>query len=318
VSDLAPSVRRQLDPFVNGYCAEVAIAPVGIALAGALFVALGFVLQQHVAAQEPPDERLSFRLLTRLVQRPIWLCGMGSLIVGQLLGATALSRGSLALVIPVMATNLVFALPLAAVWHRRRLAKREWVGAVAVIGGLALFIAAGDPYGGHSQKLPWPNWVVAVGSIVIVAGVLAYTSRRTSTAKQATLLALGAGVLYGLQDALTQRMLASLEQGFVDLFTTWPVYGVVTVAVVALLLGQSAFEAAPLPASLPAMTVAEPITAIAFGVGVYAAHLNLGWPSLILEILGLTSMAGGVQLIVRSPLITPAAEAETGEWYDAA
>lgn len=296
----------------------MAIAPIALAVAGALFIAFGFVLQQHAAAQEPPDERLSWRLLVHLVRRPLWLGGMGSLIAGQLLGATALSQGSIALVVPITATNLVFALPLSALWHRRRLGRREWTGIVVVLAGLTTFIAAGDPYGGHTQRLPWPNWVIATGSILLAVGAVVSIARRTCAAKQATLLALGAGILYGLQDALTQRMLGSLDHGFAALFVNWPLFAVVAVAVVALLLGQSAFEEAPLAASLPSMTVGEPVTAIAFGVGVYGAHLNRGWLFLTLEILGFAGMAAGVQLIARSPLITRTADARSHEYPEAA
>ena len=277
---------------------------IGIALGSALGLAGGFVIQQHAAAEEPPDERLSIRLLLHLVRRPIWLGGIGVMVIGQILGAVALGEGSIALVEPVMAMNLLFALPLSALWYRQRLGVREWAGAIALIGGLVAFIAAGDPHGGNPLQLAWPKWVLSTTTIVAVALILVAVARRYTSDMQATLLATSAGVLYGLQDALTQRTIDGFSHGIGSLLVTWPAYALVAVAVVALLIGQSSFEAASLAASLPAITVAEPVTGIAFGVGAYGAHLRLGAVPLAFEILGFGAMIAGVILVARSPLVT--------------
>ena len=283
------------------------IATIGLSLGAALFLAVGFVVQQHAAAEEPASERLSFRLLVKLVQRPLWLGGVAAQAAGQLLGAAALGSGPLGLVEPVMATNLLFALPLASAWNRRRFGAREWLGAAALIAGLAVFIGVGDPHGGTTAHLPWPNWVLSGGVIVVlVAGVVAVGRRRPAT-QQATILAAGAGMLYGLQDALTQRTMAVLGHGFVAVVVSWPAFALVAVAIVGMLLAQSAFEAAPLSASLPAITAVEPITGIAFGIGVYREYLDLtGW-ALGVELVGLAVAILGVYLVAASPLVTGAA-----------
>lgn len=275
-----------------------------IGLGAALFLAVGFVVQQHAAFQQPTEERLSFRLLLALVRQPLWLAGIAAMVAGQLLGAAALGEGSLALVEPIMAANLLFALPLAAVWRRQRLGRREWAGAVSLLVGLSAFVATGDPHGGHSTRLPWPNWIISGGTIVAVAAALVASGRKLPAAKQATVWGAAAGILYGLQDALTQRTLASFSHGLVSAFVSWPVFTLLVVALMALLVGQSSFETAPLAASLPAITVAEPLTGIAFGVGVYREHLALGWPSLTIEIMAIVAMIVGVVAVARSPLVS--------------
>ncbi len=285
---------------------------IAFAVGAAVFLAVGFVVQQHAAAEQPPTDILSFRLLAHLVRRPLWLGGIAAMIVGQLLGATALDHGDIALVDPIMASNLLFALPLAAVWRRRRLGLREWLGAVTLIVGLAVFILAGDPSGGSPSHLPWANWVIAGGSVTLIAAALVAVAKRLEASREATLLATAAGLLYGLQDALTQRTLAGFHGGFVLILTSWPAYTLLTVAVVALLLGQSAFEAAPLPASLPAITVAEPLAGIAFGAGVFGEHLSLGGPLLAAELAGVALMITGVVMLARSPVVTGAVVGDAG------
>ncbi|MGH8981477.1 MAG: DMT family transporter [Acidimicrobiales bacterium] len=288
---------------------------VALSLGAALFLAVGFVVQQHAAAEEPPGVRLSFRLLLHLVRRPLWLGGVAAQVSGQVLGAIALGSGALGLVEPVMAVNLLFALPLAASWNRRRIGRREWVGAAALLAGLAVFIAIGNPHGGHTAHLPWPNWVLSGGSILVLTGIVVTIGRRRPASQQATMLALGAGMLFGLQDALTQRAMAVLGHGFMAVVVGWPAFTLVAVAIFGMLLSQSAFEAAPLDASLPAMTALEPITGIAFGVGVYHESLNTNGGDLFGEIFGLAIAVVGVYLVASSPIVTalPAVSPPTDE-----
>jgi drug/metabolite transporter (DMT)-like permease len=280
------------------------ILAVALSLGAAVLLAVGFVVQQRAAAREPESERLSFRLLFQLVQRPLWLGGLAAQVGGQVLGAVALGTGSLGLVEPVMAANLLFALPLSAAWSRRRLGRREWAGAAALLAGLAAFIGAGDPRGGAPSHLPWPNWVLSGGTIAALVALFVAFARRRENSEQATILAAAAGMLYGLQDALTQRTMAVLGNGPMAVLVAWPAFALVAVAIVGMLLAQSAFEAAPLAASLPAITALEPITGIAFGVGAYHEYLDLSGGNLVVEIVGLLVAIVGVYLVAASPLVT--------------
>ena len=51
-------------------------------LVAAVLLGIGFVLQQHVAGQEPESRFLSLRLLTDLLRKPRWLCGIGCMVAG--------------------------------------------------------------------------------------------------------------------------------------------------------------------------------------------------------------------------------------------
>lgn len=277
---------------------------IATALGAALLLGLGFVLQQHAAEEMPPQERLSFRLLAHLVRRPVWLLGIVFMVAGQLLGATALSTGGLALVEPIMAANLLFALPISAVWHRCRIGRREWMAACALLVGLTLFVALGDPRGGAAARAPWTSLLTATLAVVAAGGMLVYMGRRLHRKREPSLLASAAGVGYGLQDALTRRTEVGMEHGITAAITAWPVFVLVAVAIVAIMLNQSAFEAGPLPLSLPPVTVAEPLTGVALGVGVYGEHLDVSWIALGGEAAGLILMVLGVVHLARSPIVS--------------
>ncbi|MGH9128992.1 MAG: DMT family transporter [Acidimicrobiales bacterium] len=274
-------------------------------LCAAFLLGLGFVIQQHAAARAPAEERLSLRLLVDLAQRPVWLAGIGVMVVGQVFGAYALGNGRLTVVEPLLAASLLFALPMAAVWSRQRLGRREWAGAVTLMGGLAMFmVAAGPQQVNRTTAVSHESWLVAGLTIVAVVMVVVWFAKRTDVAEEATLLALGAGTLYGLQDALTQRSIALFPRGIEVVVSSWQPWALLAVAVVGLLLAQSAFEAAPLAASLPAITIAEPLTGIGLGAGLFSQEVRLSGISLGFELAGVVLMVVGVLAVARSPVVT--------------
>jgi drug/metabolite transporter (DMT)-like permease len=271
-----------------------------IILAAAFLLGLGFVLQQRAAQEAPPDEVLSYRLLLDLVRKPVWLAGIGSMVSGQVLGAVALGKADITLVEPLLTANLLFALALARLLSAQALGRREWIGAIVLIVGISIFELAGDPRAGSTSLRTAQGWLVVAG-IAGLAATLVAVGRRRPPAEKATLLAAAAGALFGLQDGFTRRTVTSLGKGVVPLLTSWQIYAVVCVAIVGLLLAQSAFEAAPLRASLPAMTVAEPLCGMAFGVGAFGEVVRVAPVWLGLESAGLLAMVSGVIVLARSP-----------------
>ncbi len=282
---------------------------IALGLGAALWLGGGFVLQQHVAATLPWSDVLSPRLLLDLVRKPLWVAGIVVMVIGQLLGAAALGQGSLALVEPLLAANLLFALSVSALWRRHRLGAREWGGALLLIAGLAGFLLAADPGDGPGGRVHWYGWVVAAGSILVLVVFLVFLARRTDLAGEGTLLGAAAGVLFGLQDALTSRAVPLIGHGPLGLLTSWQPYAVLGVALVGLVLGQSAFRAAPLTASLPGLTVAEPLTGIALGAVLFSEPLRLSAPAVLAEVAAFVAIAFGVVLLTRSPLIAGPAPA---------
>jgi hypothetical protein len=283
---------------------------IALGLAAAVLLGLGFVLQQKAARQAPPDDSLSLRLFADLIGKPVWVAGIVAMVSGQVLGALALGGGDghVSLVEPLLTTNLLFALGLARSLSDQQLTWREWGGAVVLIAGIAAFILAAHPStgwgasGGMSESSRSGIFVVIIA--VLVAATVSAGGKATG-ATRAGLLASGAGLLFGLQDGFTRAAMLVLSTGVLPLLESWLPYGVIAVAVTGLLLAQSAFEAAPLRASLPAITAAEPVVGIAYGIGVFGERVRTapGW--LALEATGLLAMIVGVVLLTRSPMLAP-------------
>jgi hypothetical protein len=116
------------------------------------------------------------------------------------------------------------------------------------------------------------------------------------------LLGLAAGLLYGVQDALTrvsgQRLTAG---GWAEFITGWQPYGVLVLGVTGLILVQSAFETAPLRMSLPALTAAQPLAGILCGVGFLGDQLRTDTGALAWQAAGLAAIVFGIVLLGLHP-----------------
>ena len=118
---------------------------------------------------------------------------------------------------------------------------------------------------------------------------------------RATLTGVGAGLVFGIQDALTRQTLTGLQgNSWTVLFTTWSAYALVGAGIAGIWLMQNAFSAAPLHASLPAIAAGEPLAGIALGIVVFGDRVQLRPSLLAIEAAGIALMIVGVIAVARS------------------
>jgi drug/metabolite transporter (DMT)-like permease len=146
---------------------------VALALAASVCFAVAAVTQQRAAARLPSQRAFDPAVLLRLIRRPAWLAGLAAVIAGFVLQAAALGLGRLVVIEPVLATSLLFALALAARRDRRRLRRTEWAAALAVVAGLAVFLAAGQPAGGQRTVGAAALGLTAAAAAVLVGACTA-------------------------------------------------------------------------------------------------------------------------------------------------
>jgi len=274
-----------------------------LAFAASLCFAAAYVLQYHEAHEAPRGLFLSPRLLVELAHHRIWVGGIAAMLVGDILQAVALGNGSLAVVEPVLTTSLLFALPLSAAWRRERLRRSEWVGAVMVSAGLGLVLGIGSPTVGNAD-MPAYQWLLVTLTSWGLANLLVAAGQRSPwPSYRAALIGAGAGVLFGLQDALTRYCLHWMGKDFGHLVLSWQPYVLLVTAVYGLTLAQSAYEAGSLSASLPTMAIGEPVIGILIGLLALGERLDTSVVSLVFEATGAAIMVWGAWLLARSPLV---------------
>jgi hypothetical protein len=275
---------------------------VPLALLAALLSAAAWVLQYHEAHEAPKRLFLSPRLLLELAHHRIWVAGLVAMVLGGLVQAAALGSGSLAVVEPLLATSLVFALWLSAMWQRQRLSVSELAAALMVSGGLAVLLVVGSPTRGKST-MSTLAWALTTSSAWAIATLLVVVGRRREGPPQAALIAGAAGVLFGLQDALTRFCLDHVDHGVLTLATRWQPYVLVVTAIYGLTLIQSSYEAGSLEAALPSLAIGEPVAGMLIGLVAFDEHLRTSGLAPLIEAGAAAVMIVGCVLLSRSPLV---------------
>jgi drug/metabolite transporter (DMT)-like permease len=269
------------------------------ALGSALMYALASVLQQRSAAAQPADQALRLSLLARLLRTPLWLLGLACDVMGYVLQFIALGHGPIVVVQPLLVCGLLFALPLGAAWAGRKLRRLDWIAALLVCAGLAVFLLVASPQPGHDDVGPIV-WVALLGgSAGVVLGLIA-SSRGRPAWQRAVLLSGAAGVIYGVTAALTKTSSHLLDGGIVALLGHWQPYALLIAGVAGMVIGQSAFQAGSLDASLPTMSVVDPIVSIVIGALAFGESIAAGPGELLLEVIALVGMSAGIVLLARS------------------
>jgi drug/metabolite transporter (DMT)-like permease len=275
-----------------------------ITLVAALLLGVGFVLQQQSAETAPQSHFLSFRLFGDLFRKRKWLAGIGCMILGQILAAWSIGHLALSVVEPLLTTNLLVALILAVPLSHQAVRVTEVAGALLLIAGETILSLArsiepiGQSFGSFSH---WPAAAVIAG----IAFIAVQAGRRRSGRHRATLTGLGAGLVFGIQDALTRQTLQILQHhGMSGLLHSWSAYCLVATGAVGILLMQSAFNAGPLHSSLPTITAGEPVAGILLGIVVFGDRISLSPASLAMHAGGLAALVLGVILVARAPALS--------------
>ncbi|MFB8275887.1 DMT family transporter [Nocardia colli] len=240
------------------------VGAIACALLAALFFAVAAVAQQRAAAAVPEGDSL----VRALLRNPRWWAGIVGDAGGYAMQVAALALGAVLLVQPILVSALVFALPLAARLNGRRIAARTWATALALVAALVCFLVVGNPSEGNTNA-PLDDWLLPL--IVLVALIAAATIIGGSSAdpgRRALLLGAASGSLYGLAAALTSYVTSLFEHGIGHVLGSWQTWALVAAGITGVYLQQRAFQAGPLSASLPAVTIAEPLAAAFIGVTV--------------------------------------------------
>jgi drug/metabolite transporter (DMT)-like permease len=277
---------------------------VALTLVAAMLLGAGWVLQQHAAEQAPNAYFLRLRLIADLVHRPRWLLGLAVMISGQLLSAWSVGHLDLTLYEPLLATSLIFALALAVPLSHQRLRATEMIGAIILAGGVAALSVARSPGTPSASFGSFSDWPAAAG-IAVVAYCFIHAGHLRQGQARATLTGIGTGLVMGISDALTRRTVQILDAHSVTgLLTAWPPYCLLAAALIGMWLMQNSFNAAPLHASLPGVTAAEPVSGILLGVVVFGDVIRISPGMLAVQAVGIVALVVGVIMVARAPVLS--------------
>ena len=288
---------------------------VSLALVAALLFAFGTVLQQKEAQEVSDDDALKAGFLLRLARRPVWLAGMAADGVGYGAQAAALGIGRIVVVQPLLATTVVFALPLGARILGQPIRRREVLAALAVTVGLGVFLVVADPQGGREDATT-AAWFASFGVAAAVCVPLVLAGRRASTpAMKATLLGIATGVLWGLSAGLTKAVVEDLDEGVVSLLGDWHLYALAVVGWTSLTLAQASLQAGALAPAVATQAALDPIASVLIGTLAFEETIHHGALGIAGSLLGFAAMVGGIVVLASaqsSEPVEPSAAAAPG------
>jgi drug/metabolite transporter (DMT)-like permease len=264
-----------------------------LAFASAAVFALGIVLQQRVVMDAPEAKEASAGILFKLIQHPVWLAGIASYGIAFGLQAAALGDGRLAVVQPILATQIVFALPLG-VWLASQKITRTDIGAAIVVTvSLALFLVLADPAGGRDDA-PVGEWIVG-GAVLLglVAGLVVAGLTRAG-ALRAALLGTASGLLFGLVAALTKGAIEVLQDDGFGVLGNWHVYALLVVGFAGLTVTQLSLQVGILPPAVATSSIFNPVASIVFGLTLFDEQIHHSTAGRIGSALALLAMFGGI------------------------
>lgn len=276
---------------------------VALAMGSALLLATTSILQHRAAGAVPHHKSLRFGLLCDLARNPLWLLGVAADGGAYLFQFLALRRGAIVLVQSVLVTGLLFALPVGAAASHRRLARRDWLGTVAVVTGLIVYLGTASPDRGRGQPRAM-GWVILFSLVVGTVALLVVVAPPGPSKRRAFALGSACGVLFGLNAALTKACGSVLDHGGAGrLITSWQLWALIASASLGFMLAQSAFQAGPLEASLPVLTISDPLASSFIGLVFLHERIATSPAAMLTELFGAAVMVAGVLVLARSPLV---------------
>lgn len=256
-----------------------------LALASAGCASVASVLQHRSARGAPGGRGLRIGLIVALMGRPQWLIGVAASGAAFLLHAAALQSGKLLVVQPLLMSSLLFALPASALLERRRPSIAEWGWALLLIVGLVAFLGFARPTAGTTL----PALSVFVPALAIAAACSAasvFLGGIPLRRYRPALFGLATGIAYGIVAALIKYVVGIGVSDPLRLLTGWPLYVLVAVGACAVVLNQTAYQAGALASALPALTLADPVTAALIGVVAFGEQFATTPVALIGQVVG--------------------------------
>ncbi|WP_217238000.1 DMT family transporter [Streptomyces sp. AC555_RSS877] len=259
---------------------------VALSLISAICYATAAVVQERTAANTAS--------VRGALLRSSWWWAVALNATGALLHVVALRYGPLTLVQPLGALSLVVAVPLGSMAAGRRTSVTQWQGMALTLVGLTALLtvtasgsAPQDSLGGGEILL------VSLAAAAVVAALVRFASDRSSSAGLA--LAAASGISSGVGSTLAQKLVVGPT-------LSWSVALVaaltVPFAVAGLLLSQKAYRSG-LGGPLALLTLVNPVTASAIGIGLLGEGFRYGGTGTVLALAGAGAAMHGVTLLSR-------------------
>jgi hypothetical protein len=245
------------------------LAPL-LGLVVAFLFALSAYFQQRAARKTHRAGRSvaasAVALMSTLLRDRMWLQGWLFNLAGFGMQAFALHVGSMVTVQPMLATQLLFTLPMAAFEQRTWPQLRDWTGAIALSAGLVvlMLVVRARPIAGEPDR-----GRILLAAIAVAAAIVVLIPAAARVSPGALVLVCGAcaGFCFAMTAVFIKLTTDDLvRHGVAYTARDWVGYALACSTLVGLVLGQGAFANGPLPWAVATKETANPVASYAIGV----------------------------------------------------
>ena len=303
-----PSATRLWVPVNN-----TALAIIIMLISSAMY-ALSFVLQ-HKGTQQAiglsggqAEPGASTASVATLLRNPTWVVGVILFGLSFLVHLVALGFGAVAIVQPLIVTELVFIPPLAAIISHAVITRKDWAAILSVCAGLAAFILVAQPSEGDRTP-DATQWLITLAVTIVLVAALMTVGRRQRDSVRATLFGVAAGLVNALLAILAKGAFAADHPGISDWLTDPLVWLTVVAALASVWSATLAFRAGPITSSTPAMISINPIVSTLAAMWLFGEALRITPMSVVLIVIAIVVVIGGVYVLSNSDAVH-GAEAE--------
>lgn len=279
-------------------------AAIPIALAAAACFGGAAYLQHAAAQQAPPRGPLRPRLIWDLLQnrRFRWSIALSALAFA--LQVWALSVGPLALVQPLLISQLICYLLLVTIHLHKTPDSGMLLGAGIAASGIICFLLVSRPSPTPpGARINGGSAIVCAAVLTAVVAVSLVLATRLRAEWRAVPLATACAVCYGITATLVRSLASSDWHG---LLTRWELYAIVVIAPIGFMLNQNAFQNGILGSvAVATITVGDPAVSVVAGAVWLGEKLAVGpgWSTgqavaLVAVITGILVLAHRAQLVV--------------------
>jgi drug/metabolite transporter (DMT)-like permease len=270
-----------------------------LAALSAVFFALSAALQQRGQfSLARKGKRVSgVRELLRLLAVPVWLLGTLVLFAGYVAQGAALDRGRLVVVQPLLVTTIVWALPLGHWLTGQVVVRRQVLGALIVVVGLALFILVGDPDAGVDNASTQKYVIATLAISALVALLLLWLRTKSAPAVRAAVLGVCAGLFFGLSATFAKPTINDLHVSIGEAAGDWRTWALLGFGFIAFVIQQMSLATGQLAPAMAAVSVSNPAVSVILGIALFDEKLTRpGWHVGIAALALIASLAGAVMI----------------------
>ncbi|MFJ5196495.1 DMT family transporter [Streptomyces sp. NPDC088394] len=264
-----------------------------LSLVSAVAYAAGAIVQERVATAGGGHSPAPLR-------NRVWWVAVALNGLGAVLHVVALAYGPLSLVQPLGALTIVFALPMAALFVRRRAGATAWRGAIMATVGLAGLLALTGNAESHALN-GRDQLVVAGATLGAVALLLLISTGVHRPVVRSVVLAGAAGIAFGIASVFTKTVAVGLSSGAVGAGLP-ALLAIAGFAATGLLVSQAAYRGAGLTAPLATVTVVNPVIAAVVGLTMFGEQFRHGTAGTVLAPACAVVAAGGLILLTTERL----------------